>query len=37
MRLTELEQYITNLFDTRDNEYFYKESRVTVFQSPSVR
>lgn len=31
MRLTELEQYITNLFDTRDNEHFYKESGVTVF------
>ncbi len=30
MRLTELENYITNLFDTRDNEHFTEESGITV-------
>ena len=30
MRLTEIEQYIISLFDTKDNKYFYDESGMTA-------
>ncbi|MFZ5969070.1 MAG: Nif3-like dinuclear metal center hexameric protein [Bacillota bacterium] len=37
MRLNELEQYITSLFDTRDNEHFQEESGVTVRGAEEIK
>lgn len=37
MRLKEIEQYILELFTTKDNEYFYEESGITVRGTEDVK
>lgn len=37
MRLTEIEQYILELFITKDNEHFYEESGITVRGTEDIK
>jgi len=37
MKLTELERYITSLFDSKDNEYFREESGITIGGKDDIR
>ncbi len=37
MRLTEIEQYILELFNTKDNEHFYEESGITVRGTEDIK
>lgn len=37
MRLTEIEQFIVSLFDTRENNHFYEESGVTVRGAEEIK
>ncbi|MEY8416536.1 Nif3-like dinuclear metal center hexameric protein [Tissierella praeacuta] len=37
MRLTEIEQYILDLFTTKDNEHFYEESGITVRGTDDIK
>jgi len=37
MRLNEIEEFIVNLFDTKDNDYFYDESGITVRGTEDIK